>query len=80
MIDDVPALATLLGGVRGAPPADRAALVQALVALSALAETLGDRLESVDVNPLLVRPEGQGVVALDALVVLTPPQGPESAP
>jgi acetate---CoA ligase (ADP-forming) len=80
MIDDVPALATLLGGVRGAPPADRAALGQALVALSALAETLGDRLESVDVNPLLVRPEGQGVVALDALVVLTPLQGPESAP
>jgi acyl-CoA synthetase (NDP forming) len=80
MIDDVPALATLLGGVRGAPPADRAALVQALVALSALAERLGARLESVDVNPLLVRPEGQGVVALDALVVLTPLQGPQSAP
>lgn len=70
MIDDVPALATLLRGVRGAPPADRSALIQALVSLSGLSGRLGDRLETVDVNPLLVRPEGQGVVALDALVVL----------
>src|SRR5215212_3283935 len=70
MIDDVPALATLLRGVRGAPSADRAALAQALVALSTLADRLGDRLETVDVNPLLVRPAGQGALALDALVVL----------
>ena len=74
MIDEVPALAALLRGVRGAPPADRGALVQALVQLSALAEQLGDRLETVDVNPLLVRAEGQGAVALDALVVLRSPQ------
>lgn len=70
MIDDVPALATLLRGVRGAPPADRAALARTLVALSRLAEQAGDCLETVDVNPLLVRPEGQGALALDALVVL----------
>ena len=72
MIEDVPALATLLRGVRGAPPADRAALVHTLVALSDMADHLGDRLETVDVNPLLVRPEGQGALALDALVVLRP--------
>jgi acetyltransferase len=70
MIDDVPALTTLLRGVRGAPPADRKALVDALVALSHLPSRLGDRLETVDVNPLLVRAEGLGAVALDALVVL----------
>jgi hypothetical protein len=70
MIEDVPALGTLLRGVRGAPPADRAALARALVALSDLADHLGERLETVDVNPLLVLPEGQGVLALDALVVL----------
>ena len=70
MIEDVPALATLLGGVRGAPPADRAALVETLVALSRLPQRLGDRLETVDVNPLLVRAEGLGAVALDALVVV----------
>jgi hypothetical protein len=78
MIDDVPALATLLRGVRGAPPADRAALAEALVALSRLSEQLGDRLETVDVNPLLVRPAGQGALALDALVVLRP--SPDSPP
>jgi acetyltransferase len=80
MIDDVPALATLLGGVRGAPPADRGALARALVDLSALADRLGDCLETVDVNPLLVRPDGQGVLALDALVVLAAACPPEAAP
>jgi hypothetical protein len=79
MIDDVPALATLLGGVRGAPPADRGALAQALVELSALGEQLGERLETVDVNPLLVRAQGQGALALDALVILTSPRPPEAA-
>ena len=72
MIEDVPALATLLRGARGAPPADRAALVETLVALSRLPQRLGDRLETVDVNPLLVRAERLGAVALDALVVLKP--------
>jgi len=72
MIDDVPALTRVLGGVRGSPPADRAALAQALVNLSLLSDRLGHRLETVDVNPLLVRAEGQGVLSLDALVVLRP--------
>jgi len=40
------------------------------VSLSRLSQRLGDRLETVDVNPLLVRAEGLGAVALDALVVL----------
>ena len=70
MIDEVPALGTLLRGVRGAPPADRGALVEALVSLSRLPGLLGDRLETVDVNPLLVRAAGKGVAALDALVAL----------
>ena len=70
MISEVPALEVLLDGVRGAPAADRRALVDALIKLSAMAEAIGDRLETVDVNPLLVRAEGDGVLALDALVVL----------
>ena len=69
----MPALATLLRGVRGAPPTDRTALAGALVALSRLPELLGERLETVDVNPLLVRPAGHGALALDALVVLRAP-------
>lgn len=42
-------------------------------ALGAMARELGSVLHSVDVNPLLVLDEGQGVVALDGLVVLNPP-------
>jgi hypothetical protein len=31
-----------------------------------------DRITEVDVNPLMVRDAGQGIVAVDALVVLRP--------
>jgi acyl-CoA synthetase (NDP forming) len=62
--------ARLIEGYRGAAPLDREAVVAALVALGQLAEDMGDMLESVDVNPLAVLPQGQGALALDALVVL----------
>jgi hypothetical protein len=57
----------LLDGVRGAPPADVGSLVQAVSRLSVLATDLGDRLSALDVNPVIVSP--QGCVAVDALVV-----------
>ncbi|WP_207539472.1 acetate--CoA ligase family protein [Sabulicella rubraurantiaca] len=57
--------ARLLGGWRGAAPCDRAALVSALVAVSELAAA-EEGIESVEVNPLLVRSDG--AFALDALV------------
>ena len=57
----------LLDGVRGAPPLDRAAAVDAVVGLSRLAADLGDLIAEMDVNPLRVLP--RGAVALDALVV-----------
>ncbi len=59
----------VLEGVRGAPPADLEALAEALVRLSVLASAEAARIESIDVNPFLVQPQGQGAVALDALVV-----------
>ncbi|MGH9211488.1 MAG: acetate--CoA ligase family protein [Acidimicrobiales bacterium] len=59
----------LLDGFRGQPPSDVAALVDAVMALHHLALDHGDRIAELDVNPLLVRPVGQGVVALDALLV-----------
>ncbi|MFM1815975.1 MAG: hypothetical protein RLZ98_2670 [Pseudomonadota bacterium] len=65
-------LGRLLSGYRGSAPRDISALADAVVAMGRLAVTFGDALESVDVNPLLVRDEGSGVVALDALVVLRP--------
>jgi acyl-CoA synthetase (NDP forming) len=57
----------LLDGVRGGPPVDVDALADALVRISALAGDLGDRLEALDVNPVICGPEG--CVAVDALVV-----------
>ncbi|MDF1703559.1 MAG: acetate--CoA ligase family protein [Aeromicrobium sp.] len=62
--------AAMLDGVRGAEPADVEALAEALVALSRLADAHRDRLDSIDVNPFIVRPAGRGALALDALVAL----------
>jgi hypothetical protein len=58
------------GAGPGARPADLDAVAGAVVALSALAVDLGDRLAAVDVNPLLAGPDG--CVAVDALVVRPP--------
>jgi acyl-CoA synthetase (NDP forming) len=58
----------LLDGYRGAPACDVEALANILVGLGQLALDFGDVLESVDVNPILVRPDG--AYALDGLVVL----------
>jgi acyl-CoA synthetase (NDP forming) len=60
----------LLDGARGRPKADVAALLRALAALSRFAAGAGPRLISVDVNPLLVLPEGQGAFAADAVIEL----------
>ena len=59
----------VLEGVRGRPPADIDALVTALARLSSLAAAQADTIESIDINPFLVRAKGQGAVALDALVI-----------
>jgi acetyltransferase len=60
----------LLHGYRGRQAADVDALAQTLVAVSHLAVHLKEDLAELDVNPLLVLPEGEGVIAADALVVL----------
>jgi acyl-CoA synthetase (NDP forming) len=59
----------LLRGARGQPPADEAALVDVLRRISHLAADLRDELVELDLNPLMVLPDGQGVVAVDALLV-----------
>lgn len=60
--------ATLLGPFRGQPARDVDALADAIVTLGRLMLSCPDLME-VDVNPLVVRDEGQGVIALDALLV-----------
>ncbi|MDE2361692.1 MAG: acetate--CoA ligase family protein [Hyphomicrobiales bacterium] len=59
----------VLEGVRGAPPADLDALADALVAVSRFAAAADDSLETLDINPFVVRPKGQGALALDAVLV-----------
>ena len=56
-------------GVRGAPPADLEAIVAALISLSRLAAKYANEIESIDINPFLVLPRGQGAIALDAIIV-----------
>jgi acyl-CoA synthetase (NDP forming) len=60
--------ARLLHGYRGGPPCDLAALIDALMRVGALIRAV-PALTEIDVNPLVVYPVGQGVLALDALLV-----------
>jgi acetyltransferase len=67
MVDELRASAVFYGS-RGKPAGDTEALARVLVAVSELAWQHRDSLEEMDINPLLVRPRGQGVVAADALL------------
>ena len=60
----------LLDGFRGRPQADVAALIDAIVAFSAMAAQLGERVLEAEINPLFVLPAGQGVRAADGVLVL----------
>ena len=62
--------ARLFDGPRGTEKADLDAVADAIAAIAALAGRLGDRLETLEVNPLLVR--GSQVEALDALITWRP--------
>ncbi|RTZ45840.1 CoA-binding protein [Candidimonas sp. SYP-B2681] len=68
MIDEVKLLKTV-SGLRGKQRGDLDALAQAVSSLSQLA--MGDyaSILEAEVNPLMVMPEGQGVLAVDALVL-----------
>ncbi len=58
----------LLDGYRGAPAGDRNATIDAILAVANLATDQWDTLVELDINPLMVRPDGDGVVAVDALI------------
>ena len=61
----------LLVGYRGKQAGDVDALVAAISAIATYALAHADRLLELDVNPILVLPQGQGVLAVDALIHLT---------
>ena len=66
----------ILRGTRGKGPYDVAALAAALSRLSVFAVEHGDRIDSAEINPFVVLPEGQGAVALDAAIVIRAPEVP----
>lgn len=69
MLDELratPALAEMLDGY------DVEALSRLLAAFAASVHQLGEDLDSLEINPVLVLPEGQGCVAVDALVIGRP--------
>lgn len=73
--------AALIEGYRGNPAGDLTALAETIAALSEFGAAHADQLDSVEINPLLVLPPGEGVVALDALIVLRDSgRGQEAAP
>lgn len=64
----------LMGAHRGRPARDRAALARLVVTLGRLAWDLRDRIREIDLNPVIVGAEGEGVAVVDALVVQEAPQ------
>jgi len=62
----------VLSGVRGRPPLDVEQLAEIASLVSWLAADLGDRLIELDVNPIVVRAQGKGAVAVDSRATLGP--------
>jgi succinyl-CoA synthetase beta subunit len=66
MIEEVKGLA-VIRGYRGMTKGDCKALAEAVAAFSQLAAF--DDIAEAEINPLIVRKEGEGVVAVDGLIV-----------
>jgi acetate---CoA ligase (ADP-forming) len=66
--------AALLNGVRGEPPVDRAALAELMATLSRFAADHADLIDEIDLNPVIVHPQGEGLTVVDALIVKRRPE------
>jgi acyl-CoA synthetase (NDP forming) len=62
--------APLFGGFRGAPPADLNGAADVILAVAGMVENDPSSIIELDINPLMLLAEGQGVVAADALISL----------
>ncbi|MGB0383425.1 MAG: acetate--CoA ligase family protein [Ardenticatenaceae bacterium] len=65
-------IASILNGYRGNPPADKAAIVDAVMGLARFAEEHAAEVVEIDLNPVFALPKGQGVLAVDAIIRLAP--------
>ncbi|MGE5269136.1 MAG: acetate--CoA ligase family protein, partial [Thiohalocapsa sp.] len=61
--------AALLDGVRGDKPADKQALAGLIAALSRFAADHADSVAEIDLNPVIVHADGEGLTVVDALIV-----------
>jgi len=61
--------AAILKGWRGAPALDVAALAELIVQVGRIMAG-NPRIREIDLNPVIIHPEGEGVVALDALMLV----------
>lgn len=66
----------LLDGVRGQLPLDQQAAARLVAQLSEFADSHRDQVAEIDLNPVLVRPRGEGVAVLDALMIPLQPADP----
>jgi acetyltransferase len=60
----------VLQGIRGKPPADIKAATLSILRLSAMVANHPEIAE-LDINPLILYPEGQGCVVADARIILS---------
>lgn len=65
--------APLLTGARGRKPADVDAVAVLIVALSQFAVQFSDAVATIDLNPVIVHPAGEGLSVVDALIEASPP-------
>jgi acetyltransferase len=59
----------ILKGARGKPKADLEAITDILLKVSALSMDLGDSISEIDLNPVIILPEGRGAKVVDAVIV-----------
>jgi acyl-CoA synthetase (NDP forming) len=67
--------APLFNGFRGAPSADLNAAADVILAVASMVENDPSSLIELDINPLMLLAEGQGVVAADALIKMNRKEG-----
>ena len=70
----------LLNGFRGAEQMDVSAAVRSIMATAGMAESLGDQLLEIEINPLFVHVQGSGATAVDFVAYLIDGQTTDGAP
>ena len=68
MISEIKGIKMLYGAC-GAQPSDINSIAKALVNLSVFAHENAEKISSIDINPFMVRPNGEGAAGVDALII-----------